>query len=96
MLKNDPCEKMIIASQKAGLPFNIFPVSIGDDGNFSKVVYYKNNQTVYVGSGLIWDDVYQALEPFKTKATKKVRRRDRTEFDNNMKHVKSKCKHLIK
>ena len=30
---------------------------------FSKVTFYPGNQTVDVGSGLIWDDVYQALEP---------------------------------
>jgi FAD/FMN-containing dehydrogenase len=31
---------------------------------FSKVIYHENNQTVDVGSGLIWDDVYRALEPY--------------------------------
>jgi FAD/FMN-containing dehydrogenase len=31
---------------------------------FSKVIPHVNNQTVDVGSGLIWDDVYSALEPY--------------------------------
>ena len=31
---------------------------------FRKVVYYSNNQTVDVGSGLIWDDVYESLAPY--------------------------------
>ncbi len=31
---------------------------------FSNVTYHPNNQTVDVGSGLVWDDVYEALEPY--------------------------------
>ena len=31
---------------------------------FRNIVYHPNEQTVDVGSGLIWDDVYQALEPY--------------------------------
>lgn len=31
---------------------------------FSGVTYHANSQTVDVGSGLIWDDVYAALEPY--------------------------------
>ena len=31
---------------------------------FSEVIYNNASQTVDVGSGLIWDDVYAALEPF--------------------------------
>ncbi len=31
---------------------------------FRQVTYHANNQTVDVGPGLIWDDVYQALDPF--------------------------------
>ena len=31
---------------------------------FSNVDYDSNSQTVTYGTGLIWDDVYQALEPF--------------------------------
>jgi FAD/FMN-containing dehydrogenase len=31
---------------------------------FEKVIYHSDNQTVDVGSGLIWDDVYEALEPY--------------------------------
>ena len=30
----------------------------------NKTIYHPNNQTVDVGPGLIWDDVYQALEPY--------------------------------
>ncbi|KDQ05818.1 hypothetical protein BOTBODRAFT_122239 [Botryobasidium botryosum FD-172 SS1] len=30
---------------------------------FSEVVYHERNQTVEVGAGLIWDQVYAALEP---------------------------------
>lgn len=30
---------------------------------FSEVVYHSDTQTADVGSGLIWDDVYAALEP---------------------------------
>ncbi|CAF4090756.1 unnamed protein product [Rotaria magnacalcarata] len=31
---------------------------------FDKVIYHANNQTVDVDSGLIWDDVYKALDPY--------------------------------
>ncbi|CAF3803885.1 unnamed protein product [Rotaria socialis] len=31
---------------------------------FHKVIYHANNQTVDVDSGLIWDDVYSALDPY--------------------------------
>ena len=31
---------------------------------FSDVTYNATAQTANVGSGLIWDDVYAALEPF--------------------------------
>ena len=31
---------------------------------FNKVIYYENNQTVDIGSGLIWDNVYSALQPY--------------------------------
>ena len=31
---------------------------------FNKVVYHSNDQTVDVGAGLVWDDVYEALKPF--------------------------------
>ena len=31
---------------------------------FDTVIFHANNQTVDVGSGLIWDDVYKALEPY--------------------------------
>ncbi|CAF1300260.1 unnamed protein product [Rotaria sordida] len=31
---------------------------------FSKTTFYPNNQTVDIGPGLIWDDVYKALEPY--------------------------------
>ncbi|CAF1545667.1 unnamed protein product [Rotaria magnacalcarata] len=31
---------------------------------FDKVIYHANNQTVDVDSGLIWDDVYRALDPY--------------------------------
>lgn len=31
---------------------------------FNKVVYNATTQTVDVGSGLIWDDVYAALEVY--------------------------------
>lgn len=31
---------------------------------FRQVVYHSNNQTVDIGSGLVWDDVYAALEPY--------------------------------
>ncbi|KAA1470098.1 FAD dependent oxidoreductase [Dentipellis sp. KUC8613] len=30
---------------------------------FSKVVYSESSQTAEIGSGLVWDDVYAALEP---------------------------------
>ena len=30
---------------------------------FSEVTYHSSNQTVDIGAGLIWDDVYAALEP---------------------------------
>ncbi len=31
---------------------------------FNKVNFYANNQTVDIGSGLIWDDVYSALQSY--------------------------------
>ena len=31
---------------------------------FKSVVYHPSNGTVGVGTGLLWDDVYAALEPF--------------------------------
>lgn len=31
---------------------------------FSEIDYDATSQTVEVGAGLIWDDVYTALEPF--------------------------------
>lgn len=31
---------------------------------FSEVIYDAEAQTVDIGAGLIWDDVYAALEPF--------------------------------
>lgn len=31
---------------------------------FSEVVYHPNNNTADIGAGLIWDDVYAALEPY--------------------------------
>ena len=31
---------------------------------FNGIKYSPDNQTVDVGSGLIWDDVYAALEPY--------------------------------
>ena len=31
---------------------------------FRKVVYNRNKQTVDLGAGLIWDDAYDALEPY--------------------------------
>ena len=30
---------------------------------FDQVTYHSNNQTVHVGSGLVWNDVYKALDP---------------------------------
>ena len=30
---------------------------------FSEVVYNPDSQTVDIGAGLVWDDVYAALEP---------------------------------
>ncbi|KAJ7734460.1 FAD-binding domain-containing protein [Mycena metata] len=33
-------------------------------GRFSSVVYNAQNQTADIGPGLIWDDVYAALEPY--------------------------------
>ncbi len=30
---------------------------------FSEVTYHADSQTVDIGPGLIWDDVYTALEP---------------------------------
>lgn len=31
---------------------------------FRKVVYHQNKQTVDLGAGLIWDDAFEALEPY--------------------------------
>ncbi|CAF3641994.1 unnamed protein product [Rotaria sp. Silwood1] len=31
---------------------------------FDRVTYHPNNQTVDVGPGLVWDDVYRALAPY--------------------------------
>ena len=30
---------------------------------FSNVVYNSGSQTAEIGAGLVWDDVYKALEP---------------------------------
>ncbi len=30
---------------------------------FGKVIYHSKNQTVDVGSGLLWNDVYEILDP---------------------------------
>ena len=30
---------------------------------FKEVTYHPENQTVDIGAGLLWDDVYAALEP---------------------------------
>ncbi|KAF5319622.1 hypothetical protein D9619_008812 [Psilocybe cf. subviscida] len=35
---------------------------------FSEVTYHAAQQTVDLGAGLIWDDVYSALEPFNVSA----------------------------
>jgi hypothetical protein len=32
--------------------------------NFDRVNYSAASSTVEIGSGLVWDDVYEALEPF--------------------------------
>lgn len=32
--------------------------------SISDVVYHPSNSTVDVGPGLIWDDVFSALEPY--------------------------------
>lgn len=31
---------------------------------FTEVTYHADNQTVDVGPGLVWDEVYAALEPY--------------------------------
>ena len=31
---------------------------------FNEVTYHSDNQTATVGAGLLWDDVYEALEPY--------------------------------
>lgn len=31
---------------------------------FDQVVYDETSQTAVVGAGLVWDDVYSALEPY--------------------------------
>jgi FAD/FMN-containing dehydrogenase len=31
---------------------------------FNEIVFHANSQTVDIGSGLIWDDVYAALEQY--------------------------------
>jgi FAD/FMN-containing dehydrogenase len=31
---------------------------------FSKITFHEHNQTVDIGSGLLWDEVYKALEPY--------------------------------
>lgn len=31
---------------------------------FNSVVYNQDSKTATIGTGLIWDDVYTALEPF--------------------------------
>lgn len=31
---------------------------------FQKIIYHPDNQTVDLGSGLIWGNVYKALEPY--------------------------------
>ena len=30
---------------------------------FNEVTYHADNQTATVGAGLVWDDVYEGLEP---------------------------------
>ena len=35
---------------------------------FNSVIYHPSNGTVDVGTGLLWDDVYAALEPFNVTA----------------------------
>ena len=30
---------------------------------FNEVTYHPDNQTATVGAGLVWDDVYEGLEP---------------------------------
>lgn len=29
-----------------------------------QVIYHPNNETADIGSGLVWDEVYRALEPY--------------------------------
>lgn len=31
---------------------------------FQKIVYHESNQTVDVGAGLVWNDVYERLDPY--------------------------------
>ncbi len=31
---------------------------------FRKTIFHENNQTVDIGPGLVWDDVYKSLEPY--------------------------------
>jgi FAD/FMN-containing dehydrogenase len=31
---------------------------------FHKITYHEKSQTVDIGAGLLWDDVYRALEPY--------------------------------
>ena len=31
---------------------------------FNEATYHPDNQTATVGAGLLWDDVYEALEPY--------------------------------
>lgn len=32
--------------------------------HFQNVIYYENNQTVHIGCGLVWDEVYEQLQPY--------------------------------
>ena len=36
---------------------------------FNKVIYHPNDKTVDVGAGLIWDEVYAALDPLNVTVT---------------------------
>lgn len=35
---------------------------------FQQVIYHANNQTVDIGAGLTWDDVYKVLDPLGVTA----------------------------
>ncbi len=36
---------------------------------FQNVIYHSNNQTVDVGPGLVWENVYAALDPYNVTVT---------------------------